>query len=143
MSQFLVPFILLYGLIQIKPLCYSSRILPKLTFHVKTFNPEYWLDVITTRIYVSAFQLDVKYLTFKKFACLLTYSSWFGIRCAALRTRLEPTGEANRGQVRRNKAILNETGDMMRLHSTCSCRGNVKKADSNDETTIILNNIFK
>lgn len=46
MSQFLVPFILLYGLIQIKPLTYSSRILPKLTVHVKTSNPEYWLDVI-------------------------------------------------------------------------------------------------
>lgn len=46
MSQFLVPFILLYGLIQIKPLSYSSRILPKLIVHVKTFNPEYWLDVI-------------------------------------------------------------------------------------------------
>lgn len=141
MSQFLVPFILLYGIIQIKPLSIHPEYL---TFHVKTFNPESWLDVIITRIYVSAFQLDVKFLTFKKFVLrnlLVFCHSWFGIRYAALRTRLEPTGEANRGQVRRNKAILNETGDMTRLHSTCSC--NVKKADSNDETTIVLNNIFK
>lgn len=46
MSQFLVPFILLYGLIKIKLLSYSFRRLLKLTVYVKTFNPEYWLDVI-------------------------------------------------------------------------------------------------
>lgn len=52
MSQFVVPFILLYGLIEIKPLPYSSRILPKLTVHVKTFNPEYWIDVIQAHLFM-------------------------------------------------------------------------------------------